>query len=326
MTLYEAFRSALACDAHCEAALKAERHGRALRIEFDHLSLHLIPTRKCAMQIEQLKVITDEFVRGLLPPDRQGRIQEFRRIMGAVLIQDMRTRFGHSHLGYLIAIAWPFCHLAVLTLAFLLRNQVAPVGDSPTMFVATGIVPYILCLYPARLMALAIVQNRQLLNIPIIQPLHLILSRCVLETLNALVVLSLFLSVIYLFDVDIFPFELIDAAIAVAAAVFLGIGLGFLNVAMCALFGQFFLLFFMLIMLTLYIFSGVYVPTSAMPDNVREYMQYNPLLHLVEWVRSAYYASYDTEQINKTLVVGLAGITLIIGLAGERLLRGKFLS
>lgn len=256
----------------------------------------------------------------------RAKFEVFRRVMGAVLLQDMRTRFGRSQLGYIIAIAWPFSHLAVLTIAFLLRTKIAPIGDSPTMFIATGIVPYILCLYPARLMALAIAQNRQLLNIPIIQPLHLIFSRCILETLNALVVLILFMSAIYLFDVDIFPLEPIEAAKAVGAAVFLGIGLGFLNVVMCALVGQFFLIFFVLIMIGLYVFSGVYVPAIAVPENIREFMLYNPLLHLVEWLRSAYFASYETDQIDKAMIIDLAGISLAIGLIGERFLRGKLLS
>lgn len=255
-----------------------------------------------------------------------GEFTEFRRIIGAVLIQDMRSRFGNSHIGYLIAIAWPLSHMGVITLAYMLRVTIAPVGDSPTMFVATGIVPYILCLYPARLLATAIPQNRQLLNIPVIQPFHLIFSRCILETLSAVIVLALFMSVVSLFDVEILPTDTTEAAKAIGAAVFLGIGLGFLNVVMCAILGHFFLVFFILVMVGLYVLSGVYMPPSALPSNIREYMMYNPLLHLVEWLRSAYYASYDSELINKSLILWVGGISLTMGLVGERFLRGKFFS
>ncbi|PWB88804.1 hypothetical protein C5688_18960 [Methylocystis sp. MitZ-2018] len=254
------------------------------------------------------------------------QIAEFRRIIGAVLVQDMRSRFGHSHIGYLIAIAWPLTHIGAVTVAYLFRIGIAPVGDSPTMFVGTGIVPYILCLYPARLLAMAIPQNRQLLNIPVIKPFHLIFSRCILETLNAVIVLALFMSVVTLFDVDILPADTAEAAKAIGAAVFLGIGLGFLNVVMCALIGHFFLVFFVLLMIGLYVFSGVYLPPTAMPESVREYMAYNPLLQLVEWLRSAYYTSYDAELINKSLILWVGGISLTLGLIGERFLRGKFFS
>ena len=63
-----------------------------------------------------------------------------------------------------------------------------------------------------------------------------------------------------------------------------------------------------------------------MPESVREYLTYNPLQHLVEWLRSAYYVSYDPELINKSMILWVGGISLTLGLIGERFLRGKFFS
>lgn len=250
----------------------------------------------------------------------------FRRIMRAVLIQDMRTRFGSNHFGYLIALAWPLSHMGLITVVYLIRISVAPVGDSPAVFVGTGVVPYILCFYPARMLAMTFQQNRQLLNIPAIQPLHLIFGRCILETLNAVIVLAIFIFIISLFDVDVMPSDLGEASKAVGATVFLGIGLGLLNVVMCAIMGPYFLVFFVLIMAGLYVVSGTYVPQQAVPANIREYMAYNPLMHLVEWLRSAYYASYDPELISKSFIYWVGGVSLLLGLIGERFLRGKFFS
>jgi capsular polysaccharide transport system permease protein len=263
---------------------------------------------------------------GLFAEPRLRKFAEFRRILGAVLLQDMRSRYGNSRLGYLIAIIWPLTHLCVITGLFILRTRIAPLGDSPMLFVATGCIPYILCLYPARYMAMAIPQNRQLLNIPVIKPLHLIISRSILETLNAIIVLAIFVSAIYMFDVEVFPVEPTDAAAAIGAAVFFGIGVGFFNVVMCALVGQFFLVIFLACMIFLYASSGVYLPVSAMPEHLKEYMMYNPILHLVEWLRSAYFASYDSDQINRTLIFSVGAIGFLLGLIGERFLRGKFTS
>ncbi len=69
------------------------------------------------------------------------QLAEFRRILGSVLIQDMRSRYGYSHIGYLIAIAWPLSHIGVIMFVHLLRTSIAPVGDSPATFVGTGVVP-----------------------------------------------------------------------------------------------------------------------------------------------------------------------------------------
>ncbi|MCX7900394.1 MAG: hypothetical protein N2444_10015, partial [Methylocystis sp.] len=187
-----------------------------------------------------------------------SKLRNFSRLIVAVLLQDMRTRFGANPLSYFVQVAWPLFHMAFLTAAYYLRTIVAPVGDSPALFIATGVAPYILCFYPGRLLAVTIAQNRQLLNIPVIKPIHLILSRSILETLTAIVVLAIFLFALYLADVDIMPLDPIEAAKAIGAAIFLGVGLGVANVVACAVIGQYFVVFYILLMVGLYLFSGVY--------------------------------------------------------------------
>lgn len=258
--------------------------------------------------------------------DLGTKLTQFWHLIRAALLQDMRTRFGTSYLGYLIAIAWPLSHMGFLTIAYFVRTQIAPIGDSPAMFAATGVVPYILCVYPGRAMSMAIDQNRQLLNIPALKPFHLMCSRCILEMLSAVVVLAIFMFTLYLLEVDITPIDGIEAAKAISAAIFLGVGFGAANVVMCAVFGHYFRLFFVLCMIALYVFAGVFIPAWSVPSEVRYYMEYNPLLHVVEWLRSAYYTSYDTDSINKALVLEFAGVSLLLGLFGERFLRGKFFS
>jgi capsular polysaccharide transport system permease protein len=252
------------------------------------------------------------------------KLADVARIIGAVLLQDMRTRFGRSSLSYLIAVLWPLSHLSFLVLAYLFTTKIAPIGDDPVVFLGTGLLPYILSFYPARMMAFAILQNRQLLNIPLLKPIHLIIGRCILEILTALVVCALFCFILYMLDVDFAPSNPSEAALAIAASIYLGVGLGFFNVVMCALFGQYFIVAYVLSFIALYIFAGIYFPTYMMPEALKSYMLYNPLLNLVEWLRSAYYASYDTGTINKGLVLGVATVSLALGLLGERFLRGKF--
>lgn len=259
-----------------------------------------------------------------LQSDFARRARAFGRVVGATLLQDMRTRFGAGYLGYLFAVLWPLSHLCVLTTAYWFRTAIAPVGDSATVFVATGVVPYILCLYPGRMMGLAVQQNRQLLHIPLLEPFHLMIARCILEMLNAMTVLALFVLGLSLLDVEIVPDDPVEAAKAVAASVFLGVGFGFFNASMCAIVGPHFLAAFVFLTLALYVFSGVYIPAWTMPETIRDYLDYNPLLHLVEWLRSAYYSSYDEALVDKTLVLGVAASLLALGLAGERFLRGRF--
>lgn len=255
-----------------------------------------------------------------------SKIAEFARLVSVVLLMDMRTRFGASYFGYLIAVGWPLMHLLILEGAFVLRNLVAPIGDSPAVFVATGVVPYILCIYPARMLAMTMGQGRVLLNLPILRPVHLIAARWILEGLTAFTVLSLFILILYLIDIEFYPADPLQAAEAVFAAVYLGVGLGVLNTVMTAIIGPYYVVIFTLFIIVLYFMSGAYLPSTTLSEEMREYSVYNPLFVMVEWLRSAYYTSYDPYSVDKKYVIEVASASLALGLLGERFVRGRFFS
>ena len=258
------------------------------------------------------------------PPPGVVGLAEHKRIIGAILLQDMQTRFGRSYFSYLVAVAWPMSHALFIIGGYILLNKIAPVGDNPTVFALTGTLPYILCLYPGRTMPMIFLQNRQLLNLPVIRPLHIIFSALIIEMLTGFIVLILILAVAVVGDVDIWPRNLEAACTAIFATLCLGLGLGTFNVVCTALFGPFYVIFYIVSMIGVYVSSGITMPSWLISESTRYYLSYNPLFNLVEWLRSAYYASYDPDLIDKSLVFKTAAIALLLGLLGERLLRNKF--
>ena len=249
---------------------------------------------------------------------------EHRRIVAAILLQDMQTRFGGGYFSYVVAVGWPLAHALFMIGAYLVVNRLAPVGDDPTIFALTGVLPYILCLYPGRMMPILYFQNKLLLNMPVIRPIHIIAAGLMMELLTGLIVLTLILGVGLLAGVDVFPHDVTTGSTALLATLYLGVGLGTLNVICSAVVGPFYVLFYVVVMIGLYVTSGIYVPSWMIPESTRAYLTYNPLFNLVEWLRSAYYASYDPDLVDKSLVVGTATIALFLGLLGERFLRNKF--
>jgi capsular polysaccharide transport system permease protein len=255
-----------------------------------------------------------------------GKFAQYCHVIAIVLMQDTRSRQGSGSLkGYFIVLAMPLAHLALLTVLFYFRTMIAPVVDSTTLFIATGVLPYILCIYPARQMAMVIGENRQLLNIPCITPTHLITSRTILEMLNAVVVMMIYVSALTIFEVDVRPLDWIVAGKAVCAAIFFGLSIGMFNAMMCTVIGIWFNLIFMLSFVALFMASGVYIPVWNMPEQAREFIGYNPIYHLVEWLRSAYFTAYDTQNVDHVYLFTFAGAMMTMALAGERFMRGKFL-
>jgi capsular polysaccharide transport system permease protein len=248
------------------------------------------------------------------------------RIIVALILRDMRTRFGRSYLSYIIAIGWPLTHMTVIMGGYLLANRIAPMGDDPGIFISTGGAPYILCLYPARFTAFAIVQNKSLLQFSILSPISIIFARAVLEILSACVVFILFFGILSLADMATMPFDMYRAAGAIALTICLGVSFGTVGVILCAISPIVGILCVVFTMILLYLTSGVFLPLAFYSETVKAIMWYNPLFHVVGLLRSAYYSSYGLEEFSFAYVFFVSNILLCIGLLGERFLRGKILS
>ena len=247
-----------------------------------------------------------------------------QRIIGALILRDIKTRFGRSHVGYLIAIAWPLLHMLGIMGAQFVTAKVTPIGTDLAVFAGTGLLPYILCLYPARMMTLAIAQNRPLLLFSIVKTMDMIIARAILEILTACVVTMIFLFILYAADVDFQPIDPAEAIFSVLAAIFLGISIGTFNAIMYMLFRQTWMIVFIILMIVMYVTSGAFILSSNLSVEVREVLWYNPLFQLVEWLRSAYYDGYGAASLSKTYVLGFSLVCFFLGIVGEKVFRGRF--
>lgn len=66
------------------------------------------------------------------------------RVIGALMLRDVQTRFGGRSANYLIAVAWPLSHISILLLIYSFSGRSAPIGQSAPLFFATGLVPFVL--------------------------------------------------------------------------------------------------------------------------------------------------------------------------------------
>lgn len=251
-------------------------------------------------------------------------IQLMGRIYGATLLHDMRTRFGRSYVSYLIAIAWPLTHLIVILAARSAFVRIAPIGDDPTVFAATGLLPYILCFYPARMMMTAVVQNKPLLQFPIIKPIDLIAARATLEVINAATVAVILLGGLQMVGIEFDPNDTYEVAAAILMAIYLGVCLGLFGIILYSVLGWAAQMSILMSLVGLYLSSGAFFPTTLFPEEFRKLNWYNPLFHCVEWLRSGYYG-IDSYELNKLYLGAVATTLLFLGLLGERMIRGRII-
>jgi capsular polysaccharide transport system permease protein len=242
------------------------------------------------------------------------------RVVTAILLREMRTRFGSNRLGYLWALAEPFLHLSMFIILFELLGRAAPVGTDIALFLATGVFPWLLFDHVADRTMKAIEANRALLTYPQVTPVDLVLARVLLETVTLLLVFILFGVGCFLMRG---PFA-IDSPLAVLAAFLclsvLGTGVGLIAAAITVVIPTFAPSFAMAKRL-FYFVSGVFFIAERLPPAARDWLQFNPILHCIEWLRSAFFVGFESHFASPSFAVAVASAAFLIGLAAERAVR-----
>lgn len=256
----------------------------------------------------------------------RGDIENRFRIIIAIMLRDMRTRFGRSYWGYLIAIAWPLTHLVGLTIIFSVLRRSAPIfGADNAIFISTGALPYILFIYPSRMTSFAFETNKSIFVFPAVKTLDLMISRAVIEFFSAVVVIGVFISGALLLGVNILPRNINTAIFALLSTIFLAISLGMMSAVIISIM-RFWHTAFALISILAYLTSGIFVPIDTLSQRAQSYLWYNPLAHCVEWLRSAYYIDYGDSFISIEYVIFLSTAIFLLSLVGEKYIRGRLLT
>jgi len=102
----------------------------------------------------------------------------------------------------------------------------------------------------------------------------------------------------------------------------LGTGMGILNAVMLSVWESW---QYVESILTrpLIIISGVFYIPSKLPTAAVDILKWNPVLHLIEWIRTGYYSNYASTVLDKNYLIWFALLSLLFGLTGERLTRRR---
>ena len=90
--------------------------------------------------------------------DRESIITMMRttwRVMYAVMLRDLRTRFFNHGLGYLVTIAFPLVHIVIIITTYSFFGRSAPFGRDAPLFFATGFAPFMAWMYMSRYIMLS---------------------------------------------------------------------------------------------------------------------------------------------------------------------------
>jgi capsular polysaccharide transport system permease protein len=258
-------------------------------------------------------------------PGLGATLRTHGRILAALMVRDVQTRFFGSALGFIIAVGWPLSHIFLVLLINRVAGRTAAYGDDASLFFATGLLPFMCFHYMTRFIMLGVIMNRPLLGYPIVKVGDILVARAIVEVLNATIVIVCAMIILTAMGTDVRPPRPLDAIYALLACMLLGFGFGIVNGVIAGIF-PFWITPFSLFQIVLWIASGVLLVPDELPEVARYWLSFNPALIGVEWMRSAYYDGYGLgELLDKRYMLSFAVTSIFVGLALERLMRGRIL-
>lgn len=262
--------------------------------------------------------------RPLRPPSTLlSRLKTQRRVVRALVIREMRTRFGEARLGYGWAILEPVLHIALLSVVFaLVMHGRPPIGSEFFIFYFTGLLPYHVFVHASSAMAHAITGNAPLLQLPLVTTFDVILARGLLEFVTDVVVAILLLAGFAVLGLQAAPAQFVTPAVALVATAALGFGIGFVN-AVATVFVRSWERLYAQVARALYFASGIFYVPAAMPDWVRDLLSWNPLLHAIDWFRSGFFDTYQPHWLDRNYLLLSAVLAMLTGLALHGAFRRK---
>lgn len=235
------------------------------------------------------------------------------RVLFAMIMREMNTRYGRTWGGYVWAILDPVGMIALLSIVFSQFIRVPPLGGSFALFYATGYIPFYFYSEIAGNTSVAVSFNRQLMHFPAVTPLDAVFARFILSVLTLMVVSLLLFTGIAIVAEGPMTLDLGQVLLAVSMASLLGLGVGTLN---CVLFAflPVWQRIWAVIIRPLFLISGVFFTFESMPPQIQAILWYNPLIHIVGVMRRGFYAGYGGEYIDLLYVFGLGIGTFVLGL------------
>jgi capsular polysaccharide transport system permease protein len=243
-----------------------------------------------------------------------------RTVLFSLFVRELWARFGRLRLGYLWAILEPLAMVAAFSGIKILFGSKPIEGVPYPLFFTAGIVGYLLFQHISLLALSAVESNMGLFNYRHIKPADAVLSRAMVET-------GIYLGtslVIYPALVALgFHFAWNDTLLflgALGGLVVFSLGIGFMFCVLGPLWQESKKVVPVLIR-PLFFLSGVFFSAASLPEGLKQWALYNPLLHALELMRRGMFREYESMEGSLLYLWVCALLSLYLGLAVYRVFR-----
>jgi capsular polysaccharide transport system permease protein len=244
----------------------------------------------------------------------RGGLTVMRAAIRALLLRELQTRFGQYRLGYVWVFLEPLFTIGILLFLFgAVMKRTLP-GMEYEIFLINGILPFFMFRSGVTQALSAIQSNKGLFSYRPVKPIDALLARNFLEFLLKFIA-YIFFSLGFLWLGYSISFEHIPELFFYWSLLFVFMLAFSLIFMVIGDFSKEIGKFLSVVFLILYFLSGILYSIHIIPAKYREYLLWNPLIHIIELMRHAVAPTYElVSGISLSYFIIWVILSLFIGL------------
>lgn len=217
----------------------------------------------------------------------------FYQRIEALAYRDRLTRFSGGWIGPYWAQLTPLVWIAFLVALFDVLQRVPPIHVHAGIFVATGVLPYILFRQTITSLARSVIANRHLRYITPINQAEILFGTATVEAWNILLTSTIIFGLLCAIGYALPPASLQEAVFALFLLFLLSASAGHL-IAIIGLMSDSWARIFPLALRPFFWISGVFYTATELPKAAQDLLYWNPVLHITEALREGYFEAYSS--------------------------------
>jgi capsular polysaccharide transport system permease protein len=236
------------------------------------------------------------------PPSPELSLPKLRRppwliaqhVMSALVMREVKSRFGHNMMGYFWSVFEPVMQIIIMVIIFTGLGRKGAQGVPLPLFLLTGIFSWYMFRKIVSRIGSSIAPNIGLFSYHHVKVFDIVLVRLWIESLIYLSALAVLFGLFSLLGYDTSLHDPIQLAAVYLLFILFSMSIGMLNL-MITTFFPITERFTSLLFRVMFFLSCVLFSLSDVPGEAQRLFLWNPMVHFLELLRVCYFTYYQTH-------------------------------
>lgn len=243
----------------------------------------------------------------------------------ALMVRELKTRFGAKRLGYFWAVAEPVAQASIMAAIWSLMGRNSLSGIPVALFMISGIVPFKFFAKLLPQLTSSVQSNKALFTYRQVSVLDPLVTRLIIEVVTYIVVFCIILAAMAWLGYDIGMQDFLFFVFINLLLIMLGLGLG-LMLCVSMAYWEDTAKILSVVMMPMFIISGIFFTATMIPAQYLYLFDWNPVFHVIELIRQSMFVSYTSPVGDWQFVAFCALVTNAAGLMLYQVNKQKFIT